>query len=126
MELFLYWMASLGCRRRRTPFGPSRVRFIIKYLFFKIKIFFLGKYNIPTIIFINKLDRVGADLGRASRSVAEKLKSIPLQTQFTLQNRTSLEAVRLCRLYKEYFWCTPSSLLDKVKRMTLEFVFYNR
>ncbi|XP_063933659.1 ribosome-releasing factor 2, mitochondrial-like isoform X2 [Zophobas morio] len=51
------------------------------------------KYNIPTIIFINKLDRVGADLGRASRSVAEKLKSIPLQTQFTLQNRTSLEAI---------------------------------
>lgn len=48
----------------------------------------LRKYNVPTFIFINKMDRVGSDLSRVLNEINEKLSenTIYLDNEFTLSN----------------------------------------
>ena len=36
------------------------------------------KYNIPRIVFINKLDRIGADFDNVLKEIEKKLKATPL------------------------------------------------
>jgi elongation factor G len=42
------------------------------------------RYNVPRIVFINKLDRVGADFFRAVESLREKLGIVPLPIQLPI------------------------------------------
>lgn len=43
-----------------------------------------NKYNVPRIIFVNKMDRVGADFFNVKKSVREKLKGTPIPIQFPI------------------------------------------
>src|SRR5579885_1489781 len=51
------------------------------------------RYNVPRIIFINKLDRVGADFFRACNSLREKLDIVPLPLQLPIGIEDSFRGV---------------------------------
>ncbi|MFC1860304.1 elongation factor G [Chloroflexota bacterium] len=51
------------------------------------------RYHVPRICFINKMDRVGADLERTVSMIRERLGANPLLIQLPLGNEASLEGV---------------------------------
>ncbi|MDE3268849.1 MAG: elongation factor G [Pseudomonadota bacterium] len=48
-----------------------------------------NKYKIPRIVFINKMDRVGADFFAAAKSIEEKLNAKPLLLQYPMGKEAS-------------------------------------
>ena len=51
------------------------------------------KYNVPRICFINKMDKVGADLHRAIDSIAHRLQANPVALQIPLGSEDSFRGV---------------------------------
>ncbi|MFB9336933.1 elongation factor G [Actinoplanes octamycinicus] len=51
------------------------------------------RYRVPRIAFVNKLDRAGASLSRAVRSIAERLDVVPLVVQLPLGAEGSFRGV---------------------------------
>ncbi len=51
------------------------------------------KYNVPRIAFINKMDRVGADFGRAVETIRERLGANPLPIQLPIGAEDQLRGV---------------------------------
>lgn len=49
-----------------------------------------NRYNIPRIVYINKMDRQDADLEKSLQSIESKLDTLPLPTQLPLQDDKSL------------------------------------
>lgn len=51
------------------------------------------KYKIPRVVFVNKMDRVGADFERCVRMIEEKLGAIPLALQIPIGKEESFVGV---------------------------------
>jgi len=42
------------------------------------------KYRVPRIVFINKMDRIGADFERSVQMIADRLRAVPIPVQYPL------------------------------------------
>jgi len=51
------------------------------------------KYHVPRICFINKMDRIGANLKRTLAMIEKRLHAIPLPTQLPLGSEASFEGI---------------------------------
>jgi elongation factor G len=51
------------------------------------------RYNVPRICFVNKMDRVGADLWRTVDMIAERLETTPIPVQIPIGSEGSYEGV---------------------------------
>lgn len=60
------------------------------------------KYEIPRIVFINKMDKSGANFNKCVRSIEKKLKTIalPLQMPIHNENRVFIGVVDLINMQK--------------------------
>jgi elongation factor G len=50
-----------------------------------------AKYEVPAVVFVNKMDRVGANFKRAVESLATKLQAYPIAIQLPIGNEDSFE-----------------------------------
>jgi elongation factor G len=62
------------------------------------------RYDVPRIAFVNKLDRAGADLGAAVRSIRERLGVVPLVVQVPLGAEERFHGVLDLVSMKEIVW----------------------
>jgi elongation factor G len=62
------------------------------------------KYNVPRIVFINKMDRVGADLDHSVETINEKLYARTVVLNLPIGAESSLEGVIDLIEMKEYLW----------------------
>ncbi len=79
------------------------------------------KYNIPIIVYINKLDRVGADPYNCVRMIKEKLSRHPLELQFPIGIESEFDSVCDVVSKKVIKW---SSKDDKTEFTTEEMSAY--
>jgi len=63
-----------------------------------------SKYKVPRIIFVNKMDRTGANFKRVVDSIKEKLNINPLLIQLPLGEEENFEGVIDLIEMKEYLW----------------------
>ena len=63
-----------------------------------------NKYNVPRIAFINKLDRLGADLFRAKESMETKLHAKPILTQIPIGREDNFNGVIDLIKMKAIYW----------------------
>lgn len=63
-----------------------------------------SKYRVPRIIFVNKMDRTGANFKRVVDSIKEKLNINPLLIQLPLGEEENFEGVIDLIEMKEYLW----------------------
>src|SRR5210317_1310561 len=52
-----------------------------------------NKYNVPRMCFVNKMDRIGANLNRTLLMIKERLNAKPLLTQLPLGSENSFEGL---------------------------------
>ena len=52
-----------------------------------------NKYNVPRMIFVNKMDKIGADFDRSVEMVKERLGATPLVLQIPIGSESSLKGV---------------------------------
>ncbi|MEC7928322.1 MAG: GTP-binding protein, partial [Pseudomonadota bacterium] len=52
-----------------------------------------NKYNVPRMIFVNKMDKIGADFDRSVEMVKERLGAKPLVLQIPIGSESSLKGV---------------------------------
>ncbi len=52
-----------------------------------------NKYNVPRMIFVNKMDKIGADFDRSVEMVKERLGATPLVLQIPIGSETNLKGV---------------------------------
>ena len=88
-----------------------------------------NKYNVPRIIFVNKMDRAGADYLRVIEQVKERLGSNPVPVQLNIgaedEFRGVIDLIRMRAIYWEEenmgmafeFADVPAKLLDQAKAM---------
>jgi elongation factor G len=62
------------------------------------------KYGVPTISFINKMDRTGADFHAAVRMIAERLGTTPLSLQIPIGSEKDFRGVVDLLAMKSIFW----------------------
>jgi len=63
-----------------------------------------SKYKVPRIIFVNKMDRIGANFKRVIDSIKEKLNINPLIIQLPIGEEEEFEGVIDLIEMKEYLW----------------------
>jgi len=63
-----------------------------------------SKYKVPRIIFVNKMDRIGANFKRVIDSIKEKLNINPLIIQLPIGEEEEFEGVIDLIEMKEYIW----------------------
>jgi len=63
-----------------------------------------NKYHVPRICFINKMDRVGADFGRAVQMIRDRLEAIPAVTQLPVGAESGFRGVIDLRTMKALLW----------------------
>jgi len=88
-----------------------------------------NKYNVPRMIFVNKMDRAGADYLRVIEQVKERLGSNPVPVQLNIgaedEFRGVIDLIRMRAIYWEEenmgmayeFADVPAELLDQAKAM---------
>jgi len=92
-----------------------------------------NRYHVPRIIFINKLDRVGADYGKAVRSINEKLKGNALVMQMQVGYSEKLSGIIDLMTMKmavygeglnvDFEWVDiPDEYKEEAKRLRIELV----
>ncbi len=59
------------------------------------------RYKIPRIIFVNKMDKIGADLFRCEKEIKEKLGATPLIMQLPIYDKDTDEFLGIVDLLKE-------------------------
>ncbi|WP_327358128.1 elongation factor G [Streptomyces sp. NBC_01304] len=70
------------------------------------------RYGVPRIAFVNKLDRAGADLDTAARSIRERLGTVPLVVQLPIGREGDFTGViDLLRLHAQV-WDTQSGTYE--------------
>ena len=52
-----------------------------------------NKYNVPRMIFVNKMDKIGADFARSVEMVSERLGANPLVLQLPIGSESNLKGV---------------------------------
>ena len=62
------------------------------------------KYRVPRVAFVNKLDRVGADLGKVVRMMRERLGANPLPLQIPIGSEEGFEGVVDLISKKALYW----------------------
>lgn len=72
------------------------------------------RYRVPRICFVNKMDRVGADLWRTIDMIAEQLQARPLPIQIPIGEEANFEGV--IDLVEEQAWLFPGDR-DKTPEM---------
>jgi elongation factor G len=88
-----------------------------------------NKYNVPRMIFVNKMDRAGADYLRVIKQVKERLGTNPVPVQLNIgaeeEFRGVVDLIRMQAIYWEEenmgtafkFADVPAELLDQAKAM---------
>jgi elongation factor G len=88
-----------------------------------------NKYEVPRMVFINKMDRTGADFERVVSQLRDRLGATPVPLQMTIGSEDGFEGVVDLIKMKAIHWNesdqgmtfdygdVPSQLLDKCKKM---------
>ena len=92
-----------------------------------------SKYKVPRIIFVNKMDRTGANFRRVVDSIKEKLNINPLLIQLPIGEEEDFEGVIDLIEMKEYLWekggsgeeyevrdAKPNSLINEYRNQLIE------
>jgi elongation factor G len=73
------------------------------------------KYEVPRLVFVNKMDRAGADFGVVIRQLKERLGAVPVPLQMTIGSEEEFEGVVDLLKMKAISWN------DKDQGMTFEY-----
>ncbi len=74
-----------------------------------------NRYNVPRIVFVNKMDRVGADFFKAVRQIKEKLGANPVPIQLPIGEESNFVGVIDLIRMKALYWDTDE--LGKMYRV---------
>lgn len=62
------------------------------------------KYNVPCVVFINKMDRIGAEPEKALKGMAETLGAVPLPVQMPIGSESNFSGIVDLITMKELSW----------------------
>ena len=80
-----------------------------------------NRYNIPKIVYVNKMDRKDADFEKSLQSIESKLDTLPLPTQFPLKDDKSLIGlVNVITLEKLIFNKNSQGMKIEKSKLTVE------
>ena len=69
-----------------------------------------NRYGVPSIVFVNKMDRTGADFYEVERQIKERLKGNPVPIQFPIGAEDSFEGVIDLVKMKEIVWDADAAM----------------
>ncbi|MEY3002003.1 MAG: elongation factor [Pseudomonadota bacterium] len=69
-----------------------------------------NRYGVPSIVFVNKMDRTGADFYEVERQIREKLKGNPVPVQLPIGAEDSFEGIVDLVKMKEIVWDADAAM----------------
>ncbi|NPA27715.1 MAG: elongation factor G [Epsilonproteobacteria bacterium] len=77
-----------------------------------------NKYGVPRIVFVNKMDRVGADFFEVERQIRERLKANPVPIQIPIGSEDNFQGVVDLVNMKAVIWDDDQSLMGQKFEVT--------
>ena len=75
-----------------------------------------NRYNVPRMAFVNKMDRIGADLGRVVEQIRDRLGANPIQMQCPIGAEENLEGVVDLIRMQAIYWDEASKGVNYVAK----------
>lgn len=75
-----------------------------------------NRYNVPRMAFVNKMDRIGADLGRVVEQIKDRLGANPIQMQCPIGAEENLEGVVDLIRMQAIYWDEASKGVNYVAK----------
>lgn len=75
-----------------------------------------NRYNVPRMAFVNKMDRIGADLGRVIEQIKDRLGANPIQMQCPIGAEENLEGVVDLIRMQAIYWDEASKGVNYVAK----------